>query len=74
MSAGQDNSLRELAETLRYELQLQGVPGSLHVGAFPDVLPERVYVILDPLEYARTAGRRGASGSSNPRADDLRVL
>lgn len=56
MSAGQDHSLRELAETLKYELELQGVPGSLSVGTFPDAVPQLVYLVLDPLEYSRMQG------------------
>jgi hypothetical protein len=51
MSADQQRPMRELAETLKYELELQGVPGELHVGVFPDVVPQRVYVVLDPLGY-----------------------
>ncbi len=56
MSAGQHYMLRELAETLKYELELQGVPCSLHVGGFPAVASRRVYVLLDPREYARIEG------------------
>jgi hypothetical protein len=56
ISPGQDHSRRELAETLKYELELQGVPGSLHVGRFPEAVPQRVYVLFDPLEYSRMEG------------------
>jgi hypothetical protein len=62
MSAGQHHPLRELAETLQYELALQGVTGSLHLDGFPESRPHRVYVLLDPCGYAETEGRQALPG------------
>jgi hypothetical protein len=56
MSACQPYSLRELAATLQYELGLQAVASSLHLGRFPDHRPDRVYVLLDPAGYAAIEG------------------
>ncbi len=56
MSPRQPHLLRELAETLGYELGLQAVPSSVHVGAFPSPRPERVYVLLDPHSYVAAEG------------------
>ena len=58
MSEGQHYPLRELADTLAYELALQGVPSSLHLGAFPAPTPRTVFVLLDPEEYWRLEGKR----------------
>lgn len=57
ISAGQHDSLRELAETVKYELELQGVLCSLHVGGFPPLSPQRVYILLDPREYSKMEDR-----------------
>jgi hypothetical protein len=56
MSPDQHYPLRELAETLGHELELQAVPSSLHLGAFPDGRPHPVYVLLDPLGYVAIEG------------------
>ena len=64
MSAAQDYLLRELAETLQYELELQGVPSCLHLGAFPAPSPGSVYILLDPREYARLEGKRALPSGS----------
>jgi hypothetical protein len=48
ISADGGRALRELAETLSYELARQDVVCSVHAGAFPDVMPQRVCVLLDP--------------------------
>ena len=56
MSARQHYPLRELAATLEYELELQGVPSSLHLGLFPDPRPDRVYILLGPREYLEMEG------------------
>ena len=56
MSGGQHYPLRELAGTLGYELELQAVPSSLHVGGFPEPRPSLVYVLLDPRGYVAAEG------------------
>lgn len=56
MSEGQHYPLRELAGTLGYELELQTVPSSLHVGGFPEPRPSLVYVLLDPRRYVAAEG------------------
>jgi hypothetical protein len=56
MSPLQQYPLRELAETLGYELGLQAVPSSVHVGGFPPPRPDRVYVLLDPQSYVAAEG------------------
>jgi Glycosyl transferase family 2 len=56
MSRRQPYPLRELATTLRAELELQAVPGSLHLGGFPRPRPSLVYVLLDPQSYVATEG------------------
>ena len=72
MSAGQHYPLRELAGTLQYELELQGVPSSLHLGRFPEVRPNLVYVLLDPGELRRGSrvSRRCPDDRHSP-ANDL---
>lgn len=67
VSAGQHHPQRELAETLRYELELQGVPGALHIGSFPPPRTGLVYVLLDPIGYLAAEGER-----SLPAAEVLR--
>jgi hypothetical protein len=62
MSARQHHPLRELAETLQYELALQGVAGSLHLDGFPEARPDRVYVLLDPRGYAEIEGPQALPG------------
>lgn len=56
MSPRQDYLLRELATTLEYELELQGVPGSLHLGPFPEDRTDPVYALLDPQGYVALEG------------------
>ena len=56
MSGGQHYPLRELAGTLGYELELQTVPSSLHVGGFPEPRSSLVYVLLDPRGYVAAEG------------------
>jgi len=51
MSPRQPYLLRELAETLHHELELQAVPSSLHLRGFPEPRPSLVYVLLDPKSY-----------------------
>ena len=57
---------RELAETLRYELELQGVPGALHTGAFPTPRTGSVNVLLDPFGYLAAEGERSLSDRGQP--------
>ncbi|MGO9906359.1 MAG: hypothetical protein ACLP4R_13365 [Solirubrobacteraceae bacterium] len=47
---------RELAATLRAELKLQAVSGSLHLSGFPEPRSSLVYVWLDPLSYIALEG------------------
>jgi hypothetical protein len=56
MSERQHYPLRELAGTLGYELELQTVPSSLHVGGFPDPRSSLVYVLMDPRGYVAAEG------------------
>jgi Glycosyltransferase like family 2 len=58
MSAAQPHALRELAHTLQYELGLQAIPSSLHLGRFPDKRPDRIYVLVDPCGYAAIEGEQ----------------
>ena len=58
MSGQQNYPLRELAATLEYELELQTVPSSLHLGGFPQPRPSLVYVLLDPGRYVEREGRQ----------------
>jgi hypothetical protein len=56
MPSRRQDSLRELAETLGYELELQTVPSSVHAGTFPSPRIDLVYVLLDPMGYAADVG------------------
>jgi hypothetical protein len=56
MSAGQPYQLRELAATLRHELELQDVPAAIHLGRFPEQRQSLVYVLLDPRGYIACEG------------------
>lgn len=58
MSLNQPYATRALAETLQFELELQGIPSSLHFGEFPDVRPAPVFVLLDPFDYLRLEGEQ----------------
>jgi len=58
MSARQPYPLRELAATLQYELGLQAVASTLHLGGFPEHRPDRVYVLLDPSGYTAIEGEQ----------------
>lgn len=58
MSAAQHYPRRELAQTLGYELELQGVPSTLHLGWFPPASARTVYVAIDPKEYVRLEGEQ----------------
>jgi hypothetical protein len=57
MSPRQPHRLRDLAATLGNELELQGVPSSVHIGEFPEPRPSLVYVLLDPQAYVAEEGR-----------------
>ena len=58
MSASQHYPVRELAETLQYELERQAVPSTLHLDGFPDLRPNLVYVLLNPEAYVAREGRQ----------------
>jgi hypothetical protein len=49
-------ALRELAATLRYELEQQGLPSTLHIDAFPEPGPDTVYVLMGPREFVALEG------------------
>ena len=56
MSPGQSWFVRELAETVSYELELQGIPCSLRTDGFPEPRPDRVYVLPAPREFVAVEG------------------
>ena len=56
ISPRQPYPLRELAETLRYELELQGIPSTLSSNGFPAPRSDLVYVLLDPATYVEFGG------------------
>lgn len=56
MSEGQHYPLRELAGTLGYELELQSVPSTVHLGGFPAPRLSLVYVLLNPRGYIACEG------------------
>ncbi len=56
MSPGQDWFLQELAETISYELELQGIPSSLHTDGFPEPRPDRVYALPAPRQFVALEG------------------
>jgi hypothetical protein len=58
MSEGQHYALRELVETLQYELGQQTIPSALHLGEFPEPRPSLVYVLLDPHSYVARNGEQ----------------
>ena len=41
-----------------YELELQAVPSSVHLGGFPEPRPSLVYVLLDPQGYVADEGEQ----------------
>lgn len=55
-SHGQAAWLRELAQTIAHELRRQAVDPTHHLGGFPEVRPDRVYVLLDPPSYLMGEG------------------
>jgi hypothetical protein len=57
LSPGQDYPLRELAETVRYELELQDVPSAVTLGGFPVPVDGRVPILIDPLGYLSAQGQ-----------------
>jgi GT2 family glycosyltransferase len=56
MSLDQNWFFVELVETLRYELEQQGVPSSLHLDGFPEPRPDLVYAVIPPHEYVALEG------------------
>jgi hypothetical protein len=55
-SSAQSDSLRELADTLRYELELQAIPSTLHTGSMPEERQGQVAIVLDPWEFVAAEG------------------
>ncbi|MBO0767654.1 MAG: glycosyltransferase [Solirubrobacterales bacterium] len=60
----QDWATRDFAETLRYELDLQGVPSSVHEDGFPLPRPGVVYVLVAPREFISLAGASAVPSDS----------
>lgn len=56
MSPGQSWALRELADTLCYELEQQGVPSSVHLDGFPAPREGLVYGIVGPRTFVEVEG------------------
>ena len=56
LSPAQPARLRALADTLAFELGVQGVPAAVHLGPFPGSGPERVFVLLNPRQYVEAEG------------------
>lgn len=56
MSPRQGWPLREVAATLRYELDQQDMPSTVHMDLFPEPGPGTVYVLVGPREYAALEG------------------
>ncbi|MGO9752689.1 MAG: glycosyltransferase [Solirubrobacteraceae bacterium] len=56
MSPGQDWFLQELVETIRYELELQGIPSSMHTDGFPKPRPDLVYALPAPRQFVALEG------------------
>jgi hypothetical protein len=48
--------MQELGETIRYELELQGIPCSVHSDGFPEPLPHRLYALMAPREFVAREG------------------
>ena len=67
MSVGQDYAVRALAETLRYELQLQSVPSVLLFGSFSSDRPQPVHILLDPFTYIRLEGEQALPADADLR-------
>lgn len=63
-SRGQAGSLHELASTLAYELERQAVDCTQHLGGFPAVQPDRVYVLMDPASYLAAEGEQAIPGDA----------
>ena len=58
MSPRQNWYLGEFVETLRYELDQQAVPSTVHIDGFPEPEPQTVYVLVAPGDYFALEGRR----------------
>lgn len=58
MSPRQPHPLRELTETLRYELELQGIPSFVSTDGFPPPRSDLVYVLVDPRMFVALEGVR----------------
>jgi hypothetical protein len=69
VSPRQDHRVRELAETLAFELELQGLPAEVSLDGFPagDGDPAPVPVWMDPLDWLRLEGTGGLPSASSLR-------
>lgn len=56
MSPAQPFALREFTETLRYELDLQGIPSFVSTEGFPAPRSNLVYVLVDPRAFIELEG------------------
>lgn len=56
LSPGHSWPVRELTETISYELALQGVPSTLTTDGFPEPRPGLLYVLMAPREFLRLEG------------------
>jgi len=63
-SPAQDQLIHELAATLGFELDRQGVLASTHLGRFPSARPDRVFVLLNPREYVTLMGPEAVPSDS----------
>lgn len=64
LSPAQPARLRALADTLAFELGLQGVPSSVHLGPFPRTGHERVFLLLNPRQYVACEGEDALGGDA----------
>ncbi len=55
-SPQQPQPLLEFVETLRYELELQGIPSSSSFAGFPAARSDLVYVLVDPRAFVEREG------------------
>lgn len=67
LSPAQPAALRALADTLAHELGLQGVPSTVHLGAFPPSRPDQVWILLNPRQYVACEGNDALPGAAGMR-------
>ncbi len=56
--------MQELGETIRYELELQDIPCTVHTDGFPEPRPGLVYALLAPREFVALEGEEALPGDS----------